>query len=135
MTGHKGTIQALSFSSDGRFLVSSSSDFKVIIWDMANGGLLTCLHSHKNTVYSLAFSREGTLLATGGLDNCVRLWDFMKMIEDVVSEEGGAMVAPDVKKISGDNFLVGEFHTKATSIFALHFTRRNILLASGPYQH
>lgn len=106
-----------------------------MIWDMANGGLLTMLHSHKANVYSIAFSKEGSILATAGLDNCVRLWDFMKMIEDVISEEGGATIPPDVKKISGDNLLVGEFYTKSTSVFSLHFTRRNILLASGPFQH
>jgi len=135
MTGHKATVQSLCFSTDGRFLVSSGSDLKINIWDLSNGGLLTCLHNHKATVYSLSFSREGSVLATGGLDNCVRLWDFMKMIEDVISEEGGATIPPDVKKISGENFLIGEFYTKSTAIFALHFTRRNILLASGPYQH
>lgn len=120
---------------DGRFLISTATDKKVMIWDMANGGLVTILHSHKGIVYSLSFSREGTILATGGLDHCVRLWDFTKIIEDVVTEEGGATVPPDVKKISGDGCLVGEFYTKNTAIFALHFTRRNVLLASGPFHH
>ncbi|CAL8141321.1 unnamed protein product [Orchesella dallaii] len=133
MTGHKGTIHALHFSADGRFLVSSAADSKVLVWDLANGNLLTCLNMHKSTVYSLSFSREGSVLATGGLDYCVRLWDFMKMIEDVVTEEGGATIPPDVKKISADGLLIGEFYTKATPIYSLHFTRRNILLASGPF--
>lgn len=134
MTGHKGKVHALQFSIDGRFLVSSASDSKVLIWDMANGGLLTSINLHLNTVYSLAFSREGNVLATGGLDYCVRLWDFMKMIEDVVTEDGGgAVIPPDVKKISADNMLIGEYFTKATPIYSLHFTRRNILVASGPF--
>lgn len=134
MTGHKGRVHALCFSMDGRFLVSSASDSKVLIWDLANGGLLTCLNLHKSTVYSMSFSREGSVLATGGLDYCVRLWDFMRMIEDVVTEDGGgAVIPPDVKKISGDGMLIGEFYTKATPIYSMHFTRRNILLATGPF--
>jgi transcription initiation factor TFIID subunit 5 len=134
MTGHKATVHTLAFSNDGRFLVSSGSDAKILIWDMANGGLVTILGLHTECVYTLAFSREGTLLASGGLDYAIRLWDFNKLIEDVISEEGGATISPDSKKISGDHSLVGAYHTKQTSVFGLHFTRRNILLASGPYQ-
>jgi len=136
MTGHKGSIQVLVFSTDGRFLASSATDSKVIVWDMANGGLLSLLTLHKEPVTTICFSREGTVMATGGLDGCVRLWDFAKMIEDVITEDsGGASIPPDVKKVSGDNLLIGEFYTKSATIFSLHFTRRNILLASGPYHH
>ncbi|CAG7836956.1 unnamed protein product [Allacma fusca] len=134
MTGHKATVHTLAFSNDGRFLVSSGSDSKILIWDLANGGLVTILGQHTECVYTLAFSREGTILASGGLDYAIRLWDFNKLIEDVISEEGGATISPDSKKVSGDHSQVGAYHTKSTSVFGLHFTRRNILLASGPYQ-
>ena len=124
----------LLFSNDGRFLSTSGTDSKVLIWDISNGSLLSALTLHTGPVYTMTFSREGSILATGGQDSCVRLWNFAKITEDVMSEEGGTPIAPEVRKLSCSHLLVGEYPTKNVPIYGLHFTRRNVLLASGPFQ-
>ncbi|KAL8870860.1 MAG: hypothetical protein Q9174_003189 [Haloplaca sp. 1 TL-2023] len=40
LRGHTRQIQSLSWSKDGRYLLSSSQDWKCILWDLYNGGRL-----------------------------------------------------------------------------------------------
>lgn len=65
MTGHKGPINALAFSMEGRFLASAGADCRVLIWDLAHGHLVAALPNHTATVYCLSFSRDGNILASG----------------------------------------------------------------------
>ena len=67
MTGHKESVLLLSFSPDGRFIVSGSSDNKVLIWDIAFGHLIAELNYHTNVISGLGFSREGTILGTSSI--------------------------------------------------------------------
>lgn len=58
-------IYALSFSIEGRFLVSGGADCRLLLWDLAHGHLLAELLGHTATIYSLAFSRDGHILTSG----------------------------------------------------------------------
>ena len=40
-------------------------DKRILVWDLAEGTLLTELKGHSDTVYSLRFSRDGNMLASG----------------------------------------------------------------------
>lgn len=40
-------------------------DKRILVWDLAEGTLLTELKGHTDTVYSLRFSRDGNMLASG----------------------------------------------------------------------
>ena len=42
----QGTVSALSFSIDGRFLASGGADKRVLVWDLAHGHLLAELTGH-----------------------------------------------------------------------------------------
>ncbi|KAG0426796.1 hypothetical protein HPB47_026118 [Ixodes persulcatus] len=91
------------------------------------------LRDTQDTIYCLCFSRDATLLASGGIDNCIKLWDFTRLLDEIDLEELNISHAPTVRTNS-DGLLLGSYPTKATSVLALHFTRRNLLLASGMYQ-
>jgi COMPASS component SWD1 len=39
LCGHVRQIQSLSWSSDGRYLLSASQDWKVVLWDLSDGVL------------------------------------------------------------------------------------------------
>ena len=129
----KGTVSALCFSIDGRFIASGGADKKVLIWDLAHGHLLAELTGHVMTVCSLAFSRDGTVLATASLDSSIQLWDFAKLTEESTFEDVNISHNPDVKR-NIDSLRLARYPTKTTPVISLHFTRRNLLMAAGMFE-
>lgn len=63
-----------AISSDYRFAATIGAGKKIILWDMANGKLLTRLEFPLDA-YSLAFSPDGRILASGHFDMNAVLWD------------------------------------------------------------
>lgn len=133
LQGHAAAICAAAFSPDGRLLASGAEDGVVMLWDLASSHRLKALHSHTETVYSLTFCYGSTLLASGGLDNKVCVWDAL-----AASRERPEVTAADdddeEKERPADSpELLKAFHTKLTPLFALHFTRANLLLGAGVF--
>ena len=75
MPGHKGMVNAVAFSKDGRMLASVGDDGDVQVWDPASGRLMRRLGRHAKPARALAFAPDGKTLATGGDDNQLLLWD------------------------------------------------------------
>jgi WD40 repeat protein len=67
-------VWGLSFSPDGKLLVTGSRDAKLRRWRVNDGQLLGTHGGHTSTVISTAVSPQGALIATGGGDKTVRLW-------------------------------------------------------------
>lgn len=129
-TGHKSKIFVLQFTNCGKFLVSAGADKVVLFWHLGHGYLVAQLTGHHDTIYTMNFSRDSNILATAGNDDCINLWDANKLLEELDSEEVNISQFPVVKTNSND-LLLGSYRTKSTNILTLHFTRRNLLLASG----
>ncbi len=72
--GHTDGVWSVAFSIDTTFLVSSSDDQTIRIWNVATGQCLRTLH-HANRVRSVALSPDGTLLASGSDDHTIRIWN------------------------------------------------------------
>jgi WD40 repeat protein len=74
LAGHTGGVCGLSFSPDGRLLVSSSKDHTVRIWDASTGSLITTLAGFRGPLGSVSFSPDGRLFATADWSGAVRFW-------------------------------------------------------------
>ena len=81
-SGHRHTVNSVSFSPDGAILASGAQDGAIKLWDITTRkGFATLyedrgvVNSVRSPVNSVSFSPDGTILASGADDGTVRLWD------------------------------------------------------------
>jgi WD40 repeat protein len=72
--GHGVAVHELTFSKDGKLLVSAGGDGTVRIWNGENGSSVRTL-TVGATTYAVAISPDGKQIASGSFDGQVRLWD------------------------------------------------------------
>lgn len=69
-----GSIFAIAFSPDGRFVATAHSDNNARVWSVAEGRLFKTLEGHSAAVSAVAYSPDGKSIVTGA-DGTIRVWD------------------------------------------------------------
>jgi WD40 repeat protein len=72
--GHTGWVCHLTFSKDGRRLISAASDQTTRIWDTSTWTEANVLRGHADEVYAAAISEPAQLVASSSKDGDVMLW-------------------------------------------------------------
>jgi WD40 repeat protein len=75
LTGHKHEVSAISFSPDGKILVSGSMDSTLIVWTTKTWKNIKTLKGHKEQINSVCFSDDGKFLFSAGWDSKIISWD------------------------------------------------------------
>lgn len=89
---HKGSLDALAFSPDGRLLATASQEGLAKIWRTDTWHETGTLRGHLLGVHSLAFSPDGRRLATGSLGKeAVKIWDLATM-QEVLNLPGAGQI-------------------------------------------
>jgi WD40 repeat protein len=69
-------VQSAVFSSDGKRVVTASSDKTARVWDLTGTTpVATVLAGHTGVVQSAVFSSDGKRVVTASSDQTARLWD------------------------------------------------------------
>ncbi|RIK28913.1 MAG: hypothetical protein DCC56_14645 [Anaerolineae bacterium] len=73
---HEDSVNSISFSPNGKFLVTSSGT-EAIIWDVKTGNTIRKLIGHTEAINSAKYSPNGELLLTSSRypDNTARIWN------------------------------------------------------------
>uniref|UniRef100_A0A2P2MAI1 Uncharacterized protein MANES_16G128700 n=1 Tax=Rhizophora mucronata TaxID=61149 RepID=A0A2P2MAI1_RHIMU len=124
--GHRSMILSLAMSPDGRYMASGDEDGAIMMWDLSSGRRISPLMGHNSCAWTLAFSGEGSLLASGSADCTVKLWDVTSSTKVTKIEESKSGNANRLR-------LLKTLPTKSTPVYALRFSRRNLLFAAGVF--
>lgn len=74
LTHHADWVNSITFSDDGKLLLSASRDRTVKIWDLQADKQLLLFPDHQNNVYSVAIRSDGKQALSGGEDHQLRTW-------------------------------------------------------------
>jgi WD40 repeat protein len=69
LSGHKGQVEAVSITPDGRFGISSSSDNTIILWDLEKGKTITENPRRKLSPFNIAITSNGKFAFGGSRDS------------------------------------------------------------------
>ena len=75
LIGHSGTIQSVTFSTDGSSLASSSDDQTIKIWDLENNRCRLTLADSGSAIWACIFSPDNQILAGGSQNGKLWVWD------------------------------------------------------------
>jgi WD40 repeat protein len=72
---HTDNVWGMSFSPDGRWLVSTHGDGAILLWDVAERRRAADFSGHSGPVRKVIFSPDGKSLVSGGDDQSAIIWD------------------------------------------------------------
>ena len=75
LSDHTYSVQSITYSSDGMFLVSGCGGGTVKLWDVQTGGVVKTFHGHTDCVCSVSISADNTRIASGSLCGALHLWN------------------------------------------------------------
>ncbi len=118
---HQSGVNCVAFSSDGEYIVSSSADGTVRLWDKEGNPIGNPFTGHESSVSSVAFSHDSKLIVSSGND--IRLWNIEgkligKPFTDHQSHANSVAFSPDSKLIvsGGDDGTLKLWDTKGNLI-------------------
>ncbi|XP_052390682.1 mitogen-activated protein kinase-binding protein 1 isoform X2 [Carassius gibelio] len=116
LNSSRKSISALSFSSDGRYLVTGESGHlpAVCVWDVSEGSLVSELLEHKYGVSCVAFSPNGKYIVSVGSqhDMSVNLWAWKKSALIAVNKVSSKVTAVSFSE-DGNHFVTaGNRHVR-----------------------
>ncbi len=93
--GHTGAITTLSWSPDGQYVASGSTDKTVQVWRASDGALLYTLSGYDDPVTSITWAtdRANVIASSGMSDGTVQVWDALRDHRDLIYHGDGRTLA------------------------------------------
>jgi len=74
LKGHTNLVAALSYSLNGREVISGGDDRSARVWDIHTGRNTHVLKGHADSVSCVAYAMTGDMALSGSWDSTIRLW-------------------------------------------------------------
>jgi len=89
--GHKGHVNSVCLSTDGRLAFSGSDDATVKLWDAPSGRCERTFEGHGGAVNSVALTADGKWILSGSEDRTLKFWEVSngRCIHTVQGHTGG----------------------------------------------
>jgi centriolar protein POC1 len=71
---HGEAVTKVDFHPKNNYMITTSLDAKIKIWEINKGGLSYTLYGHNGSTNTVAFSKYGDYFATGGSDSLAMIW-------------------------------------------------------------
>ena len=75
LRGHEYNVECVSFSSDGKKILTSGRDKNLLFWDVETGEALQEFVGHRGSQKRCSFSQEGSKIVASSSDQSVRVYD------------------------------------------------------------
>lgn len=76
LTGHSHFISDLALTNDNNYLLSSSWDKEMRLWDLRNGNIIRFVKDgHDKEILSCGISSDGRYILSSGADRAIKLWN------------------------------------------------------------
>lgn len=76
LNGHDNWVRSILFHPCGKFLISSSDDATIRVWDLTRAKLHKKFDTaHENFITTLDWSTTFPALASAGVDQQIKIWD------------------------------------------------------------
>lgn len=75
LEGHSGFVSDVALSNNGEYVVSSSWDKSLRLWNLKSGESVAKFLGHTKDVLSVAFSPDNRQIVSGGRDNVLKMWN------------------------------------------------------------
>lgn len=92
LIGHSEMINSITYSNDDKYIVTSSQDCSIKIWNSKTGECLRTIRGHDDYVLGAVFDPSGEYVLSYSTDNTIRLWkardgDCVEILQDPESVE------------------------------------------------
>ena len=106
---HTGSVYAVKFSPDGKYLLSGGKDAHLKTWKMEDGRweMDRSIPGHNYAIYSIVFSPDGKHLATASRDKTIKIWDANTcVVLTRINKENSDGHINSVNKLMWDKYLI-----------------------------
>lgn len=128
INAHQNSIFTISFSPDGRYLLSGGRDARLNIWDCENQfQLFESIAAHMYAINNIQFSGSGRYFATCSMDKTIKIWDGQEFkLLKVIDRARHAGHATSVNKLlwKQENTIISASDDKSISVWNINFNEQ-----------
>jgi WD40 repeat protein/predicted Ser/Thr protein kinase len=104
---HKGPVNCVRFSPDGRRIITASNDGTAQVWDVVTGQAVGSPLNHQSAVKDASFSPEGNSVVTAGQNGVALVWSLETGQPSAPSLQHGGIVYCASFSADGKRILTG----------------------------